>query len=123
MVSQGWPRRLITSTVQILMAFWHRTPSRGRAQDSGKQNPCQERAGRIYLRGAVRHLEGWVGFEPTTPGSKVRDPSAELAAQGRQGAPAGVRDGVAVDQAGPDDLPQKQKTALRRPSRCLRCNV
>jgi hypothetical protein len=91
------------------MAFWHRTPSRGRAQDSGNQNACQERAGRIYLRGAMRHLKGRVGFEPTTPGLTVRDSCAELAASGHQGSPAKVRDGVAADEASPDDLPQKHK--------------
>ena len=56
----------------------------------------------------------WVGFEPTTPGSKVRDPPAELAARRDQGPRAGMRNGLAVDQASPDDLPEKQDTPHRR---------
>jgi len=30
---------------------------------------------------------------------------------------------VAIDQPSPDHLPRKQQAALRRPSRCMRCNV
>jgi hypothetical protein len=61
-------------------------------------------------------LEGRVDFEPTAPGLEVHESSAQLATQGHEGPPAGVWDAVAVDQRSPDDLPQKQKTALRRPS-------
>ena len=68
-------------------------------------------------------LEGRVGFEPTTPGLRVRDPSAELAAQRDQGPRAGMGDGETVDQASPDDLPQKQEAALRRPSLRMCCDV
>ena len=69
-------------------------------------------------------VEGRVGFEPTTPGLKVRDPSAELAAQRDQGPRAAIRDGVAVDQANPDDLPGKQGLARGRPlTTYVRCNV
>jgi len=55
----------------------------------------------------VRHnLEGRVGFESTTPGSKVRDPSAESATQAPS---AGIRARVQIDEASPDDLPEKQE--------------
>ena len=57
-----------------------------------------------------------MGFEPTTPGLKVRDPSAELAAQRDQAPRAGVGDGETVDQPSPDDLPTKQAAARGRPS-------
>jgi len=47
-----------------------------------------------------------VGFEPTTPGSKVRDPSDE---PGTQAPAAGIRVRMPIDEASPDDLPQKQE--------------
>ena len=80
---------------------------------------------RLYLREDVCMgvLESRVGFEPTTPGLEVRDPSDDPATQRYQEPPAGVRDGVTVDQTSPDDLPQKQEAALRRPSPCTRCDV
>jgi len=65
-------------------------------------------------------LEGRVGFEPTTPGSKVRDPSDE---PGTQAPAAGIRVRMPIDEASPDDLPQKQEAARGRPSPCMRCNV
>jgi hypothetical protein len=43
-----------------------------------------------------------VAFEATTPGSKVRR---------------------LLRGPNPDDLPEKQKTAFRRPSQCMHCNV
>jgi hypothetical protein len=49
--------------------------------------------------------------------------SAQLATQGDEGPPAGMRDSGALGRASPDHLPRKQKTALRRPSPCMRCNV
>ena len=55
-------------------------------------------------------LEGRVGFETTTPGLQVRDPSD---APATQPAPLGIGDDVSIDQA---NLPGKQATALRRPS-------
>jgi len=65
-----------------------------------------------------------VGFELTTPGLRVRDPSAELAARRDQGPRAGMRNGLALDQASPDDLPEKQGLAHRRPlATYVRCNV
>ena len=67
-------------------------------------------------RTAHRPLEGRGGFEPTTPGSKVGDPSAELAARRDQGLRAGIRHGLAVDQSRLEHLTGKQATALRRPS-------
>jgi len=64
-----------------------------------------------------------VGFEPTTPGLRAEGSSAKAATQGHQGSPAGVRDGVAIEQASPDDLPEKQEAAHGRPSPCMCCNV
>jgi len=63
---------------------------------------------------SVAALEGRVGFEPTTPGPKVPGPSAELAVRQDQGPRAGMRNGLALDQARPDDLPRKQGLAHRR---------
>jgi hypothetical protein len=60
-----------------------------------------------------------VGFEPTTPGLKVRDPFDEPAIQAASG---GIGDGVPVQEAGLDHLPQKQKAAPWRPSPCMRCD-
>ena len=66
---------------------------------------------------------GWE-FEPTTPGSKVRGPSAELAARRDQGLRAGIRHGLAVDQSRPDDLPEKQGLVRGRPLvTYARCDV
>jgi len=53
-----------------------------------------------------------VGFEPTTPGLKVRDPSDE---PGTQAPAAGIRARVPIDEASPDDLPEKQENIGRRP--------
>ena len=65
-----------------------------------------------------------MGFEPTTPGLKVRDPSAELAARRDQGPRAGMRDGETVEQASPDHLPEKQGLARGRPlATYVRCDV
>ena len=52
---------------------------------------------------------------PNITGLKVRDPSAELAARRDQGLRAGMGDGKTVDQASPDDLPEKQEAARGRP--------
>jgi len=41
----------------------------------------------------------------------------------RRRAAGSMLDGVAVEQASPDDLPEKQKAADGRPSPCMRCNV
>ena len=54
-------------------------------------------------------LEGLVGFEPTTPGLRVRSSMAEPATQGHEGRAAGVRDSVVLGQASPDNLPRKQE--------------
>ena len=73
---------------------------------------------------SVAALEGRVGFEPTTPGPKVPGPSAELAVRQDQGPRAGMRNGLALDQARPDDLPGKQAAARRRPlATYVRCDV
>ena len=56
-------------------------------------------------------MEGRVGFEPTTPGLKVRGPSAESATQAP---PAGIRARVPIDEASPDNLPEKQETVGQR---------
>jgi hypothetical protein len=61
-----------------------------------------------------------MGFEPTTPGLKARDPSDE---PGTQAPPAPIRACLPVNEASSDDLPRKQEAALRRPSPCMRCNV
>ena len=55
-----------------------------------KRSPLSgQPASRLRKREAIgREMEGRVGFEPTTPGLKVRDSSAELATQGREGSPA-----------------------------------
>ena len=50
-----------------------------------------------------------MGFEPTTPGLRVRDPSDEPATQA---APAGTRARVPIDEASLDDLPEKQVIGL-----------
>jgi hypothetical protein len=63
------------------------------------------------------------GFKPSTPEPKVSISSTELAAQRYQEPPADVRNGLEVDKANADDLPQKQETAYRRPLPCMRCNV
>ena len=52
-----------------------------------------------------------MGFEPTTPGLKVRDPSDE---PGTQAPPAGIRARVPIDEASLDDLPEKQESVGRR---------
>jgi len=52
-----------------------------------------------------------VELEPTTPGSKVRDPSAESATQAL---PARVEDCVSINEASADDLPEKHKIIGRR---------
>jgi hypothetical protein len=64
--------------------------------DRRKSALCQKILGASYglLVSAFRSIgaqvvEGRVGFEPTTPGLKVRDPSAESATQPHQGSPAG----------------------------------
>ena len=56
-------------------------------------------------------LEGRVGFEPTTPGLKVRGPADEPATQP---APLGIGGDVSIDQASPDHLPEKQVVIARR---------
>jgi len=63
----------------------------------------------LASRFRIYDLEGRVGLEPTTPGPKVRDPSAELTTQAPS---AGIRARVPIDGATPDDLPRKQETAL-----------
>ena len=69
-------------------------------------------------------LEGRVGFEPTTPGLKVPGPSAELAVRQDQGPRAGMRNGLALDQASPEHLPEKQEAAHGRPlATYVRCDV
>jgi len=69
-------------------------------------------------------MEGRVGFEPTTAGSKVWEACAQLAAQRDQAPRAGMGDGETVDQASPDNLPEKQATARGRPlATYVRCDV
>jgi len=53
-----------------------------------------------------------VRFEPTTPGLKVRDPSNEPTIQAP---PAGIRVRMPIEEASPDDLPEKQEIIGRRP--------
>jgi len=53
-----------------------------------------------------------VGFEPTTPGLEVRDPSDE---PGTQAPAAGIRARVPIDEASLDDLPEKQQIISGRP--------
>jgi len=60
-----------------------------------------------------RSVGGPGGFEPTTPGLKVRDPSDE---PGTQAPAAGIRVRMPIDEASPDDLPEK---AEGRPSAAL----
>ena len=61
-----------------------------------------------------------MGFEPTTPGLKVRDPSDE---PGTQAPAAPIRACLPVGEASSDDLPRKQKAALLRPSLRMRCHT
>ena len=73
------------------------------------------RARGLCRRDGIRQgFGGPGGFEPTTAGAEVRDPSDEPATQGHQEPPIGVRDGVAVDEASADDLPEKQAITGRR---------
>ena len=65
-------------------------------------------------------VEGRVGFEPTTPGLKVRGPCAEPLTQFP---PAATRTRVRIDEASPDDLPEKQEAAPWRPPLRIRCDV
>ena len=53
-----------------------------------------------------------MGFEPTTPGSRVRDPSDEPATQAT---PGRIGDGVSADEAGLERLPEEQENIGRRP--------
>ena len=72
-----------------------------------------------YLHAGL--VEGRVGFEPATPGLRVRSSSAESATQAP---PARMRARVPIDEASADDLPGKQATAPGRPlATCVRCNV
>ena len=101
----GYRRCIMCSGLGSVRAEWF--CDRGKSAARGTPQPLI-RNGRNRHYAAVEGgsfpcrwplLEGRVGSEPTTPGLKVRDPSAELAAQPDQGPRAGMRNGLALDRA------------------------
>jgi len=58
----------------------------------------------------------------TTAELRVRNPSAESATRRDQGPRAGMRNGLAIDEASPNDLPEKQDVPPERLA-YVRCDV